>query len=152
MRIQIAFRNKMFFFFVIVMPFAFFFLWLGVLAKGIPERCAFYLGPLLAFNVMGSFWGLSATLVMFREQGILRRFHVAPVTASDMLASSIVANYVLTLPIVLVELLFARFLFHVPSLGNPISLFLLLSVCLISFCSLGLLIASITNTLQATPV
>ena len=152
MRVQLAFRNKMFFFFVIVMPFAFFFLWLGVLAKGIPARCAFYLGPVVAFNVMGSFWGLSATLVMFREQGILRRFHVAPVTASDMLASSIVANYVLTLPTVILELFFARVIFHVPSLGNPVSLFILVTAGIISFGSLGLVVASVTNTMQETQV
>ena len=152
MRIQLAFRNKMFFFFVIVMPFAFFFLWLGVLAKGIPARCAFYLGPVVAFNVMGSFWGLSATLVLFREQGILRRFHVAPVTASDLLASSVVANYALTLPTVILELFFARVIFHVPSLGNPFSLFILVSVGVISFGSLGLVVASVTNTMQETQV
>jgi hypothetical protein len=152
MRVQLAFRNKMFFFFVIIMPFAFFFLWLGVLAKGIPERCAFYLGPILAFNVMGSFWGLSATLVLFREQGILRRFHVAPVSASDLLASSIVANYVLTLPIVILELFLARVIFHVPRLGNPISLFILVSVGVVSFGSLGLVVASVTNTMQETQV
>ncbi|PYU68351.1 MAG: hypothetical protein DMG49_16180 [Acidobacteria bacterium] len=134
MRIRLALRNKMFFFFILVMPFALFFLWLGVIAKGAPQMVGFYLGPVLAFNVMGSFWGLSATLVAFREQGILRRFHVAPVTASDLLASSIVANFV------------------VPSIGNPISLFLLISVGIISFGSLGLVVASVTNTMQETQV
>src|SRR5258706_4629203 len=124
MRIRLAMRNKMFFFFLLVMPFAFFFLWLGVIAQGVPQRAAFYLGPVLAFNVMGSFWGLSAALVTFREQGILRRFHVTPVTASDMLASSVVANFILTVPMVLVELFLARAVFHVPSIGNPVSLFL----------------------------
>jgi ABC-2 type transport system permease protein len=152
MRIQLAFRNKMFFFFVIVMPFAFFFLYAAVFAKSVPRIVSFYLGPVLAFNVMGSFWGLSATLVLFREQGILRRFHVAPVTASDLLASSIVANYVLTLPTIALELLFARFIFHVPSLGNPISLFILISIGILSFGSLGLVIASVTNTMQETQV
>jgi len=152
MRIQLALRNKMFFFFILVMPFAFFFLWLGVIAKGVPQTVRFYLGPVLAFNVMGSFWGLSATLVMFREQGILRRFHVAPVTAGDLLASSIVANFVLTIPTVVVELILARVIFHVPSLGNPISLFLLISVGIISFGSLGLVVASVTNTMQETQV
>src|SRR5262250_2446064 len=120
MRIQIAFRNKMFFFFVILMPLVFFFLYAGVFAKSDPHRVTFYLGPVLAFNVMGSFWGLSATLVMFREQGILRRFHIAPVSAADMLASSVAANYIMTLPIVVTELLCARLIFHVPSVGNPI--------------------------------
>src|SRR5260370_14922952 len=122
MRIRLAMRNKMFFFFIIVMPFTFFFLWLGVIAQGVPQKAAFYLGPVLAFNVMGSFWGLSAALVMFREQGILRRFHVTPVTATDMLASSIVANFILTIPMVLVELFLARALFHFPTLADPISL------------------------------
>jgi len=152
MRIQLAFRNKMFFFFVIVFPFTIFFLYGAVFAKGVPQTVGFYLGPVIAFNVMGSFWGLSATLVMFREQGILRRFHVAPVTSSDMLASSIVANYILTLPIVFLQLLFARVIFHVPSLGNPISLFILISVGIVSFGSLGLVVASVTNTMQETQV
>jgi ABC-type uncharacterized transport system permease subunit len=152
MRIHLAMRNKMFFFFILVMPFAFFFIWLGVFAKGVPQMVGFYLGPVLAFNVMGSFWGLSAALVMFREQGILRRFHVAPVTASDLLASSIVANFVLTLPTVLVELFLARVVFHVPSIGSPLSLFLLISVGIISFGSLGLVVASVTNTMQETQV
>src|SRR5258707_6119004 len=142
----------MFFFFSVIMPLGFFFLYCGVFAKADPAKVKFYLGPVLAFNVMGSFWGLSATLVTFREQGILRRFHVAPVTASDLLASSIVANYVLTIPTVVVELFLARVIFHVPSLGNPISLFLLISVGIISFGSLGLVVASVTNTMQETQV
>lgn len=152
MRIQIAFRNKMFFFFVIFMPLVFFFLYAGVFAKSVPRIVSFYLGPVVAFNVMGSFWGLSATLVMFREQGILRRFHIAPVTAADLLASSVVATYVLTLPIVALELLLARFIFHVPNLGNPFSLFLLVSIGIVSFGSLGLVVASVTNTMQETQV
>ena len=151
-RIHLALRNKMFFFFSIVMPFTFFFLWLGVFGKGVPSYCAFYLGSVLAFNVMGSFWGLSATLVMFREQGILRRFHVAPVTASDMLASSVVANFALTLPTVIVELILARYVFHVHTLSNLLGILILISLGTISFSSLGLVVASVTNTMQETQV
>jgi ABC-type multidrug transport system permease subunit len=152
MRIELAFRNKMFFFFIIFFPMVLFFLYMGVFAKGDPGKVSFFVGPVLAFNVMGSFWGLSAALVMFREQGILRRFHIAPVTAADMLASSIAANYILTLPIVALELLLARTVFHLPSVGNPLTLFLLVSIGTISFGSLGLVVASITNTMQETQV
>lgn len=151
-RMQLALRNKMFFFFSVVMPLGFFFLYAGVFAKGEPRLVLFYLGPVIALNVMGSFWGLSATLVMFREQGILRRFHVTPVTSSDMLLSSVLANFVLTLPTVLVILLLARFAFHVHDFGNPLATFLFVCVGTVSFGSLGLVVASVTNTMQETQV
>jgi ABC-type multidrug transport system permease subunit len=152
MRIRLTLRNKMFLFFSVIMPFGFFFLYAGVFAKGNPHVIRFFLGPVVSLAVMGSFWGLSAALVTFREQGILRRFHVTPVTAADMLASSIVANYFLTLPTVIIELLFARFLFRVTDFGDLISFFLLVTVGVVSFASLGLVVASVTNTMQETQV
>jgi len=92
MRVRLALRNKMFFFFSFVMPLVLFFLYAAVFEKSDPMQVSYLLGPVLGLNVMGSFWGLSAALVMFREQGILRRFHVSPVTELDMLLSSIFAN------------------------------------------------------------
>jgi ABC-type multidrug transport system permease subunit len=151
-RIQLALRNKMFFFFSVFFPLGMFFLYGGIFGRSDPQKVLYFLGPVIAFNVMGSFWGLSATLVMFREQGILRRFHVTPVTASDMLASSLLANYVLTLPTVTVELFLARVVFHVPSLGNVFSLAVLVTLGTVSFGSLGLVVASVTNTMQETQV
>ncbi len=151
-RMMLALRNKMFFFFSVIMPLGFFFLYAGVFAKGEPHAVQFFLGPVLALNVMGSFWGLSATLVSFREQGILRRFHVAPVSASDMLASSVLANFVLTLPTVLTILLLARVVFHVKDFGNLPAAFLFVCIGTVSFGSLGLVVASITNTMQETQV
>jgi ABC-2 type transport system permease protein len=152
MRIQLTLRNKMFLFFSVIMPFGFFFLYAGVFAKGQPAGVRFFLGPVLALAVMGSFWGLSAALVMFREQGILRRFHVTPVTASDMLASSIVANYVLIFPTVLLQFVFARTIFHVTHFGDLFATFILISIGNIAFASLGLVVASVTNTMQETQV
>ena len=152
MRIQLTLRNKMFLFFSVIMPFGFFFLYAGVFAKGVPLIVRYFLGPVIALTVMGSFWGLSAALVMFREQGILRRFHVTPVTPSDMLASSVVANFVLTLPTVFIEFLFARTVFHVTHFGDLFSAFLLIALGTVSFASMGLVVASVTNTMQETQV
>ena len=152
MRIQLTLRNRMFLFFSVIMPFGFFFLYAGVFAKGQPAGVRFFLGPVVALAVMGSFWGLSAALVMFREQGILRRFHVTPVTASDMLASSIVANYVLIFPTVLLQFIFARTIFHVTHFGDIFATFILISIGNIAFASLGLVVASVTNTMQETQV
>jgi ABC-type multidrug transport system permease subunit len=152
MRIQLTLRNKMFFFFSAVFPLSMFFLYAGVFAKGQPRLVSYFLGPVIAFNVMGSFWGLSVALVTFREQGILRRFHIAPVSAADMLASSVLANFVLTLPTVCLELFLARAIYHVPAFGNLVSLAVFVVVGTVSFASLGLVVASVTNTMQETQV
>jgi ABC-2 type transport system permease protein len=152
MRMRLTLRNKAFLFFGLIMPFGFFFLFAGVFAKGDPGAVRFLLGPVISLAVMGAFWGLSVALVSFREQGILRRFHVTPVTSADMLASSIVANYLLILPTIAVELLLAKFIFHVAGFGNLFSLFIMVTVGVISFGSMGLVIASVTNTMQETQV
>src|SRR5260370_14205769 len=91
-------------------------------------------------------------MVRVRDLVILRRFHVAPVRASYLLASSVAANYVMALPTLICELVFAKFIFHVPNLGDLLTLFLLASVGILSFGSLGLIVASVTNTMQETQV
>ena len=151
-RMRLAMRNRVFIFFSLVMPLAFFFFFAGIIAKGESRWVAYFLAPIIAMTVMGSFWGQSAVLVMFREQGILRRFRLAPISASDMLASSIAANYILMLPTVIIEILLARWLFHVRDFGNLLSLFVLVTVATVSFAALGLTIASVTNTMQETQV
>lgn len=149
---SLAMRNKAFLFFSLIMPLAFFFLFAGIIGKGVPQIVAYMMGPIIAITVMGSFWGLSAGLVMYREQGILRRYRLAPITASDMLASSIAANYILTIPTLLIELFLARLLFHVPNFGNLVSLAVIVTAAIVSFASLGLVVASVTNTMQETQV
>lgn len=152
MRIRITLRNKAFLFFSLVMPMAFFFLYGSVFAKGQPGVVRYLLGPVIAMSVMGTFWGLSAQIVTWREQGILRRFRLAPIPAASMIGSSIIANMLLILPTVVLELLLARFLYHVMSFGNVTSVIVLALAGIGSFASLGLIVASVTNTMQETQV
>ncbi len=151
-RIRMTLRNKAFLFFSLIMPMSFFFLYSSVFARGIPADVAKRMGPVISLTVMGTFWGLSATIVMWREQGILRRFRLAPLSAGDMLASSILANFALIVPTVFLELLLARVVYHVPTLGNLLSVCALSIVGIVSFGALGLIVASVTNTMQETQV
>lgn len=151
-RIQLAMRNRLFLVFSLIMPMIFFFLFLGVFAHGIQSAMPPLLAEVIVITVMGNFWGLSVQLVTFREQGILRRFRLAPVGPAAMLISSIIANYVLTLPTILLELLLARLVFHVTVFGNLFGVFVLCSLGVVSFASLGLIIASVMNTMQETQI
>ena len=152
MRIRITLRNKTFLFFSLVMPMVFFFLYGSVFARGNPQVVTYLMGPVLSLTVMGTFWGLSMQLVTWREQGILRRFRLAPISPTSMIASSVVANYALILPTIILELVLARAVYHVTMFGNQGSLFGLVILGITSFGALGLIVASVTNTMQETQI
>jgi ABC-2 type transport system permease protein len=152
MRIGITLRNKTFLFFSLIVPMVFFFLYGSVFAKGNPEIVRYLMGPVLSVTVMGTFWGLSMQLVTWREQGILRRFRLAPIPATSIIASSVIANYFLILPTVILELVLSRYIYHVPGFGNLVSLFVLVILGITSFGALGLIVASVTNTMQETQI
>lgn len=151
-RMRLAMRNRAFLFFSLIMPLAFLFIYAGIFGRGKVQAVPYLLAEVLALTVMGSFWGLSVQLVTFREQGILRRFRVAPVSASAMLASSLLSNYFLTLPTILIEFYLSRSVFHMAGLGNLISILVLVTLGTICFASLGLIVASVTNTMQETQI
>jgi ABC-2 type transport system permease protein len=151
-RIRITLRNKAFLFFSLVMPMAFFFLYGSVFAKGNPQAVAYLMGPVMSLTVMGTFWGLSMQLVTWREQGILRRFRLAPIAPWSMIASSILANYALIFPTIVLELALARFVYHVTSFGDLGGVFALVILGITSFGALGLIVASVTNTMQETQI
>ncbi|HUK30939.1 MAG TPA: ABC transporter permease [Candidatus Acidoferrum sp.] len=149
-RMRLMLRNRLFLFFSLVMPMVFLFLFLGLFARGNAFVLPVMLAQVIAITVMGNYWGLSVQLVMWREQGILRRYRLAPVRASDLLISSIFANYVLTLPTIIIEFVLARLVFHVLTFGNLWTVFLLTLLGTVCFASMGLIIASVTNTMQET--
>jgi ABC-type multidrug transport system permease subunit len=151
-RIRLALRSRVFIFFSLVMPLGFLFLYAAVFARGDRHAMAYLLGAVLGLTVMGSFWGLSMQLVMFREAGILRRFRLAPIGAGAMLGSSIISNYFLTLPTILIEFVIARWLFKMDTWGNVWGILLLVTVGSATFAALGLIVASVTNTMQETQV
>jgi ABC-2 type transport system permease protein len=145
-------RNKMFLFFSLLMPMIFLFLFAMLWGKGSPEKINFILGGILTLTVMGGFWGLSVQLVTFREQGILRRFRLAPLGSGPMLASSILANFILVVPFIFFEMLVAKYILHMASWGNIPAIFLLVMIGSATFSAFGLVVASVTNTMQETQI
>ena len=149
-RMRLALRNKAFFFFSLVMPLIFLFGAIFMFGRGASGWVGYILGAVLTLTVMGSFWGLSVQLVTFREQGILRRFRLAPIGAGAMLASSILSNYFMTLPTVILEYLVCRWAFHMHTWGNLWAMLVLVTFGSAAFSAFGLIVASVTNTMQET--
>jgi ABC-2 type transport system permease protein len=151
-RMLLALRNRMFIFFSIVMPLSFLFIYAFIFAGGRTEAIRYLFPSILALTVMGSFWGLSVQLVLYREQGILRRFRLSPIGPAAMLGSGILSNYLLTFPTLFIEFALMRWYFHVTDFGNLFGALVLVTLGMVAFSSLGLIIASVANSMQETQV
>jgi ABC-type uncharacterized transport system permease subunit len=151
-RITLAMRNRAFLFFGVIIPVGLLFLFAAIFGRGGGRAVAYVLASILAMTVMGSFWGLSQQLVIFREQGILRRFRLAPAGPGAMLASSIFSNLVLTLPAIAIELALARWVLHMSSWGNLAGVLVMVILGATTFATLGLVVASVANSMMETQV
>jgi ABC-2 type transport system permease protein len=151
-RMRLALRNRAFIFFSVVTPIGFLFFFRVLFQRAGPAAMPYVLAVVLALTVMGSFWGLSIQLISFREQGVLRRFRLTPIGAGPLLSSSILSNYMLTIPTVVAEFAGANWLFGQAHWGNLASTIVLITVGSAAFSALGLIVASVTNSLQETQV
>jgi ABC-2 type transport system permease protein len=109
----------------------------------------FLIPGLLGMNLMGTgIWSLAFSITIARSRRILKRLIATPMRRSDYLLSQIAGRLVFLLPEIVVLAGFGWLVFDVPMRG---SLLLLLAVCLlgaVSFCGLGLLIASRVRTIE----
>jgi ABC-type multidrug transport system permease subunit len=107
----------------------------------------------LVLGVLGSgFFGGGLRAVMEREQGILRRFKVAPISPGPILVSSIVTGWILFLPAVFLFLAIGMLRYNMAWPGNFITLLVMVTLGCVAFRSVGLIIASVVNTMQESQI
>jgi ABC-2 type transport system permease protein len=152
-RLKLLVRNRSAIFFAIIFPIVFEFIYGFLFARGNPQMVRFLMGPVVVLTILGSgFWGVGLQLVFFREKNILRRFRPAPLGAAPLLVSGLVANWIVQVFVVALEFVIARLVFQIPwppSIGN---LLIVGTLGLLAFSGIGLVIASVANTMQETQV
>jgi ABC-2 type transport system permease protein len=152
-RLKLLIRNRSAIFFAVIFPILFLFIYGFLFAKGDREVVRFLMGPVVVLTILGSgFWGVGFQIVFFREKNILRRFRPAPVGAGPLLLSGLLANWVIQIFVVALEFLLARLVFDVPWPAHLPALFLVGSLGLFAFAAIGMVVASLTNTMQETQV
>lgn len=95
----------------------------------------------------GGFFGGGMRAVMEREAGILRRFKVAPITPSPVLVSSMVVGWVTYMPSVAMFYLIANYKYGMPLPERWAALLVFITVGIVSFRAVGLIVASVVNTM-----
>ncbi|MGA3204531.1 MAG: amidohydrolase family protein [Bryobacteraceae bacterium] len=107
----------------------------------------------LTIGILGSgFFGAGMRTVMDREANILRRFKVAPITAAPILISQMVVGLVHYIPVTVLMLALAHFLYGMPvpqNLGS-LAIFVLIGVC--AFRAMGSIIGAVANSMQESQI
>jgi len=153
MSVLLSYRVKIAFYFTFVFPMMFFFIYFELFAKAEPMAVAALMGPLISFSVISNaLFGLSVQLVTMRERDMLRRYHLAPITAFEMVGSRLLSNYLLFMPLVVLQYALAVWWYHMPVRGSLWALWLVFSLGYLALGAIGLVVAGVVNTLQEATV
>jgi ABC-2 type transport system permease protein len=148
MDIKLALRLRAVIFFNYLFPLIFFFTFATVL-RGEPGAMTFVVTMSVTLGVLGSgFFGAGIRAIQERELGILRRYKVTPITPAPLLVGSMVTGWAIFIPYIVLLLMMAHFLYQMPLPSHFFQLLVFISLGLIAFRSLGLVIASVANTMQ----
>lgn len=145
--LKLAFRNRAVIFFNYLFPLMFFFIFAQMLGRVRP--ISYVVGMVLVLGILGNgLFGAGMRAVNEREQNILRRFKVAPITPTPLLVSSMVTGWVAFMPSAILIFSIAHFRYQMPFPAHMLSLFGLISLGVVTFRSIGLIIASVVNSMQ----
>jgi len=104
---------------------------------------------LLGMNLMGTgLWSIGYGIADMRQKKLLRRFLVTPMRKSSFLMSFILARGVFLVFEVIVLTLFAVLVLGVPLRGSIVAFALMNALGMLTFASIGLLVAARARTLE----
>lgn len=143
---KLYFRERQAMFWGFVFPFLLLFLFCSIFG-GTPERSSSLVAGLICINVMaGALFGTGVITVGAREQGILRRYKLAPVAPWKIVTGMVVSRYVsITLATVLM-LLVARLVYHIKLPANIPAAVLVYSTGAVMFSAMAFVIASLARS------
>src|ERR1700719_2660904 len=150
--LKLARRNRAVLFFNYLFPLIFFFAFgfaFGRYGSGI----LLVVTMVTTIGILGSgLFGAGMRAVQEREENILRRYKVTPITPVPLLAASIVTGVILYLPSVAMMLFLAHQLYGMPVPPNLFSLFVFVCLAAAAFRSLGLIVAAVVNSTQESNI
>ena len=87
-----------------------------------------------------------------RERGILRRYHLAPISPWMIITSGIASNLLIALSTLLMQIALAKIVYKIEIAGGAIATFVMLVVGALAFFSLGFVVASVADNVKSATV
>ncbi len=151
--VKLTLRDRVVLFFNYAFPLAFFFIFAQSMHAERGGAITQVAAMVLIIGVLGNgFFGAGIRAVLDRELNILRRFKVAPISPAPILVASLVTGWLHYLPSALLILGLSHFVYGMPVPERWLSLTVLLSIGILAFRAVGLIIASVVNSLQESQI
>src|SRR5450755_3841443 len=151
--LKLTFRDRTVIFFNYLFPLVFFFIFAQLFHAEQGGAIIQVLTMVLNIGILGSgFFGAGIRAVQDREANILRRFKVAPISAAPLLVASLVTGLLNFLPSALMMVLLSHFIYGMELPQRWFSLLIFVSIGALAFRSLGLVIASVVNSMQESQI
>lgn len=151
--LKLAMRNKAVLFFSYLFPLGFFIVFAEMMDAQQGGMISYVVSMVLVLGILGNgLFGAGMRAVQERENNILRRYKVAPITPTPILVASMVIGWAVYIPAVLMILAIAHFYYGMPTPHRSVSLFLFASIGIIAFRSIGMILASVVNSMQESNI
>ena len=151
--LRLTMRDRTVLFFNYIFPLIFFFIFGSLLHA---ERGGVIVGVVnmvLSLGILASgLFGAGMRSVQDREQNILRRFKVAPISPAPILVGQLVTGLVHYIPVTFLVLVLARVMYHMPPLDHPLSLLAFVLLGLLAFRAIGSIVGAIANSMQESQI
>ncbi len=147
--LKLASRNRAVLFFNYLFPLIFFFMFAQMYHAREGKIILLVVTMVTVIGVLGNgLWGAGMRAVQEREENILRRYKVTPITPVPLLAASMITGVVVYLPSVILMLLLAKVIYGMTFPANLLSYLLFVCIGAIAIRSIGLIIAAVVNSTQ----
>ena len=153
MDLTLARRNRAVLFFNYLFPLMFFFVFAQMFDARQGNIILLVVTMVTVIGILGTgFFGAGMRAVQEREENILRRYKVTPITPVPLLLASIVMGVILYLPSVVLMLVLAKTIYGMHTPPNLFSLFVFVCLGVAAFRAFGLIIAAVVNSEQESNI
>jgi imidazolonepropionase-like amidohydrolase/ABC-type multidrug transport system permease subunit len=153
MNLRLTYRDRTVIFFNYLFPLIFFFIFGQLMRAEQGGAIIQVVTMVLTIGILGTgFFGAGIRAVQEREANILRRFKVAPISPAPMLVASLLTGLLNFLPSALLIVVLAHFIYGMPVPERWLSLFIFVSLGALAFRAMGLIIASVVNSMQESQI
>jgi imidazolonepropionase-like amidohydrolase/ABC-type multidrug transport system permease subunit len=147
--LKLALRKRSVIFFNYLFPLVFFFIFGQAMHAERGSAMTVVISMVLIIGILGNgLFGAGIRAVQEREANILRRYKVTPITPAPLLVASVVTGWILYMPNVILIFTLAHFLYGMPWPQSMGSVLLFITVAVAGFRAIGLIIASVVNSMQ----